>query len=196
MFSFSYFLAWRVMHPWWKLQGNPFSFLLVRHVQVETCSVRVSIFLSLMSHASLMKVARSSLQFPACEACASWDMFSQSWYFLAWCVMHPWWKLQGHPFRFLLVRRVQVETCSVSPTTTMEVINNMPLWNSAFVSTNLQLRPIQCCRRPVKSLFFHTAQLEDGINCLKSGDNQFQSKVDPAPQLLLLRMKTATLLLS
>ena len=38
--------------------------------------------------------------------------------------MHPWWKLQGHPFRFVLVRCVQVETCSVSPTTTMEVMHN------------------------------------------------------------------------
>ena len=35
--------------------------------------------------------------------------------------MHPWSKLQGHPFRFLLVRLVQFETCSVSPTIAMGV---------------------------------------------------------------------------
>ena len=38
--------------------------------------------------------------------------------------MHPWWKLQGHPFSFLLVRHVQVGTCSVSPTTTMGVTHD------------------------------------------------------------------------
>ena len=37
------------------------------------------------------------------------------------------------------------------------------------------------------SSFFHTAQLEDGINSLKRGDNQFQRKVDSNIAAVIVR---------